>query len=77
MQHKKRRAKYQLLVDDIRARIETGQLRPGDQLPSIPQLAEAAGCGTVTVKSALLILRTTGFLYGRPGIGVFVAGDDQ
>ncbi|WP_280352268.1 GntR family transcriptional regulator [Nocardia abscessus] len=36
---------YRTIVAEIRARIETGDLRPGDRVPSIRQIAQRWGVG--------------------------------
>lgn len=64
----------QRVIDGIRALITTGVLHPGDQLPSITQLARLyAPVSQATVKQALAELRATGWTRGEPGVGVFVA----
>ena len=65
-------ADYHRIADDIRARITSGELRPGDQLPSIAELRRQYGVSSTPVKNALLVLQTEGHTEGRQGRGVFV-----
>lgn len=64
---------YQKIVDDIVARIESGELRPGDKLPSSKQLQEQYGTSHMTVRTAVTILRDRGLVESISGVGVFVA----
>jgi GntR family transcriptional regulator len=63
---------YQRIAGDIRGKIATGELRPGDRLPSISQLQQQYGVSAQPVKSALLVLQTEGLVEGHQGRGVFV-----
>ena len=64
---------YKTIIDDIRAKIASGALKPGDQLPSTAQLAEQYRCSQTQVKTAIAFLRELDILDGRQGKGVFVA----
>jgi DNA-binding GntR family transcriptional regulator len=63
---------YQRIANDIREKINSGELRPGDRLPSISQLQKQYGVSAQPVKSALLVLQTAGLVEGHQGRGVFV-----
>jgi len=70
-----------MIYDDIRRQIETGDLGPGDQLPSTPHLqqqyAHLVPRGAVsagTVRRAIQTLQAQGYLSSVPGLGVYVAG---
>jgi GntR family transcriptional regulator len=63
---------YQRIAHDIREKITSGELRPGDRLPSISQLQKQYGVSAQPVKSALLVLQTAGLVEGHQGRGVFV-----
>lgn len=66
---------YQRIMSWIIEQIESGELRPGDMLPSIEQLAEQLGASKTTVKTAESLLRVQGWVEGRQGKGVYVADD--
>lgn len=55
----------------LRERIRSGELGP--RLPSQLELAELLGVSPKTVQKALDILKAEGLVYGRPGLGTFVA----
>lgn len=54
-------------------KIKTGELRPGDRLPSSRDLASTLGCGRVTVTAAFSRLTAEGFLMAGAGRGTIVA----
>ena len=47
---------YQALADALRSQITSGRLRPGDRLPTEPQLCRNAGVSRSTVREALRLL---------------------
>lgn len=69
--------KWEQLVDHLRSRIESGELGPGDQLPSTAQLREQHNVSTTVVRRAILVLQMQGMVEGVHGLGVFVADRDE
>jgi GntR family transcriptional regulator len=65
-------AKYRQIADDLREQISAGALRPGDQLPTEPQLAAAYGASRSTIRLAVGMLTTNGLVETRQGMGTFV-----
>ncbi len=65
-------SKFARLAADIRQQIQTGQLRPGDRLPSISKLREMYGVSYGTVRSAMLVLKAEKLIVGRHGEAVYV-----
>lgn len=65
---------YQRIIDDIRAQIASGELKPGDRLPTKSELAASYEVSTQPVEMALRLLQAEGLLLGRQGKAVFVAG---
>ncbi|MDP9793509.1 DNA-binding GntR family transcriptional regulator [Catenuloplanes nepalensis] len=66
---------YQQIMADIRTKISSGDLKPGDKLPSIAELTIAYNCSAEPVKMAIRMLNTLGELQGHQGRGVYVASD--
>lgn len=64
---------YRKIITDIRRQIVTGELRPGDKLPSIAELMEAYECSDTPVKTALGRLQDAGWVEGHQGRGVYVS----
>lgn len=65
-------AKYERVAEAIREQIRSGQLKPGDQLPSTTQLQEQYGVSYGSIRSAMLVLKAERLVEGRPGEGVYV-----
>jgi DNA-binding GntR family transcriptional regulator len=61
------------LAADIRQQIESGELQPGDQLPTVAALAGQYHVSTATVAKALRTLREEGLIVTRHGWGTHVA----
>ncbi len=61
------------LADLLRQRIERGELRPQDRLPTEQELAERHGVSRTVVREAVSRLKSMGLLVSRQGSGVFVA----
>src|SRR5688500_1801023 len=59
----------------IRALIAAGKLPPGEQLPSVRELAEVAGINANTARAVYGRLEAEGLLASRHGSGTFVAPD--
>lgn len=66
-------SKTQKIIDDITAKIESGELGPGDRIPSAAQLRAQHGVSITVVRDAVNWLKATGVVKGVPGVGVFVA----
>ncbi|MCI2416560.1 TetR/AcrR family transcriptional regulator C-terminal domain-containing protein [Saccharopolyspora sp. K220] len=64
---------YLRIVSDIRARIESGQLRPGDRVPSTRQIIDEWGVAMATATKALATLRQLGLVHAVPGTGTIVS----
>ncbi|MGN9775521.1 GntR family transcriptional regulator [Micromonospora sp. H33] len=65
--------KWAQLAELIREQIASGELAPGDKLPSTAQLREQHGVSAGVVRQAILVLQMQGLVEGVHGVGVFVA----
>src|SRR5262245_47646960 len=65
---------YQRIDRGVRDAIEQGQLRPGDRLPSVAELAKSLKVARLTVVKAFQALEKEGLLSSEVGRGTFVAG---
>jgi GntR family transcriptional repressor for pyruvate dehydrogenase complex len=61
------------VADDILDSIKSGQLKPGDHLPSERGLSEQFGVSRTVVREAVRSLAAKGVLDVRPGSGVHIA----
>jgi GntR family transcriptional regulator len=64
---------YAQLDHGIRAAIATGRLAPGDQLPTVRQLAVDLKVNANTVARVYLDLERAGLVQTRRGVGTFVS----
>lgn len=62
------------IIQQIKELISSGQLNPGDRLPSERQLSEKFGIGRTSVRDALRKLEFYGILKTQPQSGTVVAG---
>ncbi|MBL8516519.1 MAG: GntR family transcriptional regulator [Betaproteobacteria bacterium] len=65
------------ITDAVRMKIATGELEPGDQLPSVRGLAQQLTINPNTVAKAYAELSTEGWLESRQGMGLYVAPPRQ
>ncbi|MBM2622915.1 TetR/AcrR family transcriptional regulator C-terminal domain-containing protein [Actinoplanes sp. LDG1-06] len=65
---------YRRIVAEVRRRIERGELRPGDRVPSARAITREWGVAIATATKAHATLREEGLTVARPGVGTVVAG---
>lgn len=68
----RREPPYARIAADIRARIESGELRPGDRVPSTREITRRWGVAMATATRALAVLRDEGLILPRRGVGSVV-----
>jgi 2-aminoadipate transaminase len=66
---------YIQLRDQVRALVNTGDLRPGDRIPASRELAVQLGVHRTTVANAYAELESEGLISGHVGRGTFICGD--
>jgi len=66
---------YLQLMEQVKHAVETGALRPGEQLPGIRPLAEELVINPNTVAKAYRELEHEGVIELRQGAGAFVSGN--
>jgi len=64
---------YARIASEIQRRIEAGELRPGDRVPSTRQITQRWGVAIATATKALTTLRQQGLVEAAPGRGTVVA----
>lgn len=69
---KPRRNLTQEVVDALRHRIRSGELTPGDKLPTEQMLIAEFGVSRTVIREAISGLKADGLLNSRQGAGVFV-----
>ncbi len=63
---------YARVVADIRARIDAGELRPGERVPSTREIMREWGVAMATATKALVALRQEGLVEAVRGVGTLV-----
>jgi GntR family transcriptional regulator/MocR family aminotransferase len=66
------RYKYAEVADRIRAKVESGELRPGSRLLASKKLAVVMDCHHHTVLKAFRVLEQEGYVETTAGSGTFV-----
>jgi DNA-binding LacI/PurR family transcriptional regulator len=64
---------YLQIVDDIKSKISSKELKAGDQLGSHAALSSAYGVSLITIKKALATLMNEGVVFSRVGKGTYIA----
>jgi GntR family transcriptional regulator len=64
---------YRQLVEQVRRLTAAGQLQPGDDMPSVREIAQALALNPMTVSKAYGLLEMEGVLARRRGLGMVVA----
>jgi GntR family transcriptional regulator, arabinose operon transcriptional repressor len=67
-------AKHRRVFDHLLASIQSGQLKPGDRLPSEAELGKLFEASRITVAKAVLDLQRMDLVTRRPGAGTHVQG---
>jgi GntR family transcriptional repressor for pyruvate dehydrogenase complex len=69
---------FEDIARQIRQAILSGELKPGDRLPSQRELAKTFGVGRATLLAGLRIIEQEGLIFIKPGAsgGAFVAAPD-
>jgi DNA-binding transcriptional regulator YhcF (GntR family) len=68
---------FEQLRQQISAQVESGELRPGDKLPTVRALAAELGLAPNTVARAFRDLEAAGVVDTRGRAGTFVSGDHR
>jgi len=66
---------YRQIVDQVRRLVAAGQLRAGDELPSVRKVALEHSINPMTVSKAYSLLEAEGVLERPRGLGMVVAAD--
>src|SRR3989442_11896052 len=63
---------YRQIAEDLRAKIKSGELAQGSQLPTEIELMEQYNASRNTVRDAIKLLTSRSLVETRPGQGTFV-----
>ncbi|MCD0445444.1 TetR/AcrR family transcriptional regulator C-terminal domain-containing protein [Glycomyces sp. A-F 0318] len=68
---------YRQIAAEIRSGIAAGDLRPGDRVPSVRQIARRWGVAVATANRVMAVLRDEGLVETRVGAGTVVSSGDE
>lgn len=68
---------YVTIADAYARRIRDGELSPGSQLPSYPEIASEYGVSDIVVRKALGLLQSQGLIRSVRRRGIFVADPEN
>ena len=68
---------YRQLVEHVRRRVASGQIRAGDEIPSVRELAQLLAVHPMTISKAYNLLEAEGVLERRRGLAMRVAPQHQ
>src|SRR6478735_10406523 len=61
------------IAAELRGRIERGELRPGERVPSAREITRNFGVAVATASRVLAALRDDGLVHAVPGVGTLVS----
>jgi len=61
---------------DLHERIIDGRFKPGEKLPSEPELADLLGISRNSLREAIGLLVNEGYLFRQKGVGTFITHSD-
>jgi GntR family transcriptional regulator len=64
---------YRQLIEQVKRRVVAGQLKAGDEIPSVRELAQALAVHPMTISKAYSLLEAEGVLERRRGLSMVVA----
>ncbi|HHY46961.1 MAG TPA: FadR family transcriptional regulator, partial [Firmicutes bacterium] len=64
---------YLQIIEQIKALLRDGRLRPGDRLPSERLLAQQLNASRASVREALSAMELAGLVYSRKGSGTYIS----
>ncbi len=68
---------YRQLMDHVRRRVASGQIKAGDEIPSVRDLAQQLAVHPMTISKAYSLLEAEGLLERRRGLAMRVAPQHQ
>jgi GntR family transcriptional regulator len=66
---------YKQIIDQVKRMIASGTLQPGDDLPSVRNVASRFQVNPMTISKAYSLLEATGFLERQRGKGMIVSNE--
>lgn len=64
---------HEQVAEVIEQAVASGEMRPGQMLPSEQEIVHQAGVSRWTARRAIVLLREKGVIYSRAHLGSFIA----
>ena len=68
---------YRQLIEQVKRRVAAGQLKAGDEIPSVRELAQRLAVHPMTISKAYSLLESDGVLERRRGLSMVVTAQHQ
>jgi len=68
---------YRQILEQVRRQIASGQLKPGDEMPSVREIAVSHAVNPMTISKAYSLLQAEGLLEHNRGKPMTVAGQSR
>ena len=68
---------YRTVYDDLRKKIQEGELAAGQKLPPEQEMSQTYGVSAITVKKALSMLAADDLVRRVRGKGSFITGEEE
>lgn len=68
---------YRQLIEQVKRRVASGQLKAGDAIPSVRELAQTLAVHPMTISKAYSLLEMEGVLERRRGLSMIVAAQHR
>ena len=63
---------YEQVIEQIKSKIKSGEIKKGDRLPSEREMAESIGVSRASVREAIRALEVVGLVESRQGAGNYI-----
>ncbi|MGI6554563.1 MAG: FadR/GntR family transcriptional regulator [Bacillota bacterium] len=73
----KRKRIYEDIAEQLEEAILTGELNPGEKLPSEKELAKMFGVSKASIRQALTVLEIKGIIERKQGVATYRTVDNQ
>lgn len=72
----KRKKMSEMIIDDFKIKLASGELKEGDKLPNLSEYAKSLGVSRLSLREALQIMERIGAVTSRPKIGTMIICGD-
>ncbi|MEU7939483.1 winged helix-turn-helix domain-containing protein [Microbispora bryophytorum] len=77
VEFKANQPRWRQVHEIIKARVGSGEYKPGERIPSLVALIEEFGIANATGQKVMRALRADGLIHTEPGMGSFVTAPEE